>query len=286
MKNIEKIILVVIFCGWLVGIILILGQGSEVSILAPKGEIAEKQKDLLIFASALSLIIILPVFALIFSIAWRYREGNKKAKYRPEWDGSRLLESIWWGVPFALIVVLSVVTFKSSHELDPFRPLEAEAKPLTIQVIALDWKWLFIYPEENIASINYIQFPAGTPVNFQITGEGAMNSFWIPHLGGQIYAMAGMSTQIHLKADEPGKFRGSSANISGEGFSDMNFIAEAGTMSDFDAWVEAVRKSQNTLTNDEYQKLSEPTIDHPTAYYSSVQHGLYRDVILKFLLPS
>ncbi|MBW3569166.1 ubiquinol oxidase subunit II [Candidatus Parcubacteria bacterium] len=286
MKNIEKIIMVVIFCFWLFGLILILSQGSEVSILDPKGQVAAKEKNLLIFASGLSLIIILPVFALIFGIAWRYREGNDKAKYKPDWDHSRLLESIWWGVPFALIVILSIVTYKSSHELDPFKPLEAETKPLTIQVIAMDWKWLFIYPEQNIATVNYVKFPAGTPVNFQLTGDGAMNSFWIPQLGGQIYAMAGMSTQINLLADEPGDFRGSSANISGRGFSDMTFIASAGSNSDFEAWVGAVKKSQKNLSENEYKKLAEPTVDHPPTYYSSVQEGLYKEVILSFLLPS
>lgn len=286
MKSIEKIILVVIFCGWLVGLILILSQGAESSILAPKGQIAEKQKNLLVFASALSLIIILPVFALIFGIAWRYRESNKKAKYKPDWDHSRVLESIWWGVPIVLIAVLSVVTFKSSHELDPFKPIEAEAKPMTIQVVALDWKWLFIYPEQNIATVNYVKMPVGQPVNFQLTGNGAMNSFWIPSLGGQIYAMAGMSTQINLQADEAGNFRGSSANISGRGFADMDFTASAGQQPDFDKWVKAVKSSQKALGPEEYQKLAQPSIDHPPAYYSSVEPGLYRDVILSFLLPS
>lgn len=285
-KTIEKIILIVIFCAGLLGLIVILSQGAQSNILAPKGLIAEKERNLLVFASALSLLVILPVFALIIGISWRYRETNKRAKYTPNWDGSRTLESIWWGVPLVLIMVLSVVTFNSSHDLDPFKPIEAKTQPLTIQVIALDWKWLFIYPEQDIATVNYVKMPVDRPVNFQLTGDGAMNSFWIPSLGGQIYAMAGMATQINLQATEPGEYRGSSANISGRGFAKMNFTASAGSDLEFNDWVSAVKKSDKTLSADVFKKLSEPTIDHPVTYYSSTKTDLFHDQLNKFLLPS
>ncbi len=239
----------------------------------------------MIFASLLSLVVVIPVFGLTFWIAWKYRASNTRARYRPDWDGSRVLEAIWWLVPLVLIMVLSVVTWKSSHDLDPFRPLSSNVKPLTVQVVALDWKWLFIYPEQHIASVNYLQFPVGTPLNFQITADAPMNSFWIPKLGGQIYAMAGMSTELHLMADTPGTFPGSSANISGRGFAGMTFEAKASSGAEFRDWVNMIKRSPRTLDESTYRVLAKPSENNPHAYYTANDHNLYDKVVLQYMSP-
>lgn len=264
--------------------VTLLFAGNNVPVLNPKGEIADKQLNLLIFASLLSLIVVIPVFVMTFFIVWKYREGNKsKKKYQPNWDSNKWIELIWWGIPIILITILSVVTWKSSHELDPFKPIDAEAKPLTIQAVALEWKWLFIYPEQGVATVNYVQFPVDRPLNFQITADAPMNALWIPNLGGQMYAMNGMSTQLNLIADEAGDYRGLSSNISGRGFADMNFTARASSDAEFDEWVKAAKISPRNLDLNEYNKLSEPN-DQPVepAYYVLKDRELYNKIIDKF----
>ena len=181
----------------------------------------------MIFAALLSLVVVIPVFAMTIYIVWRYRESNQKAKYSPDWDHNSKVETIWWLIPTLLIVVLSVVTWNSSHSLDPFKPIKSSVKPLRVQVIALQWKWLFIYPEQGVASTNILELPVDRPINFEVTADAPMNSFWIPQLGGQIYAMAGMSTQLHLMASEAGTYAGASANLSGKGFAKMKFDTKA-----------------------------------------------------------
>jgi cytochrome o ubiquinol oxidase subunit 2 len=267
------------------GVIALLVSGNSVPVLEPKGFIADKERDLIIMATLLSLIVVLPVFVLTALIAWKYRAGNKKAKYKPERDGSRLLESIWWGVPLVLIIILSVIIYRSSHQLDPFQPIQSEVKPLTIQVIALQWKWLFIYPEQQIATVNFVQFPEDRPVNFDITADAPMNSFWIPSLGGQVYAMSGMSTSLHLMADNPGDYRGSSANISGKGFADMNFTARVSTESEFDLWVESVKMRAQTLNMNEYHRLAKPDSVAEPIYYGESEPGLYRTILEDYMKP-
>lgn len=265
------------------GVLVWLVLGTNVAVLEPAGSIAERQRGLIIFASLLSLIVIVPVFTLTFYIAWKYRASNKKAKYRPDWDHHTGIELLWWAIPLALITVLSVVTWKTSHELDPFKPLDSDKKPLTVQVVALQWKWLFIYPEQNIASVNLVQFPEDRPVNFRITSDAPMNSFWIPQLGGQIYAMSGMSTKLHLIAEEPGTYRGSSANISGEGFSDMVFSAKATSEAEFEEWVRTVKDSPDQLDVSAYGELAEPGTPDKILYYGSVERGLYDKVVESYM---
>jgi cytochrome o ubiquinol oxidase subunit 2 len=259
--------------------------GSSVPLLQPRGTIAEQQRNLIIFATLLSLIVILPVFVLTFYIAWKYRAGNKKARYMPDWDRNKKLEFTWWAVPCAIILVLAVIAWQTSHSLDPFRAIKSDKKSLVVQVIALQWKWLFIYPEQRIAAVNYTQFPKDTPVRFEITADAPMNSFWIPSLGGQIYAMAGMKTQLHLMADRTGTYQGSSANISGEGFSGMKFKAVASTEANFERWVAQVKQAPKVLTIDEYNKLAAPSKNNKVAYYTS-DGGLHDTVIMKYMRPS
>ena len=267
-------------------VVLLLSQlvrGKDVALLQPAGTIAAQQKDLIVFASVLSLFVIVPVFVLLGFILWRYRDGNVKAKYRPNWDSNRTLESIWWGLPMIIILILAVVTWKTSHSLDPFRALDSKTKPLTVQVVALQWKWLFIYPEQNIATVNYLQIPEDTPINFKITADAPMNSFWISKLGGQIYAMTGMETKLHLMADQPGTYRGMSANISGEGFAEMNFEVVSSTRADFDTWVDATRQSPTSLTKDMYAQLTKPNKDQPVVLYASRDLDLYSTVMMKYM---
>jgi cytochrome o ubiquinol oxidase subunit 2 len=222
---------------------------------------------------------------MLFLFAWKYREGNEHAKYSPNFDSSRKLESIWWGVPFAIIFVLSIITWSSSHDLDPFKPLSAAGKPVNVQVVALQWKWLFIYPDYNIASVNFLQTPTNTPVNFEITSDAPMNSFWIPQLGGQVYAMSGMTTHLHLMAGRGGDYSGKSANISGKGFAGMTFTARASSQSDFNVWVARVSQKNNNLTLETYNELAKPSENNPTAYYSSVDKTLYDTVVSKYMAP-
>lgn len=258
---------------------------SDIAVLNPKGLIAEKERRLLVIATFLMLIVVIPVFLLTFAIAWKYREDNHKSKYDPKWDHSWLAETIWWGIPCIIMAVLGVVTWKGCHELDPWRPLTSPVSPIHIQAVSLRWKWLFIYPEQGIATVNFVQFPVNTPVNFEITSDAPMNSFWIPQLGGQIYAMAGMRSKLHLIADTADEFRGSSANISGRGFSGMTFTAKSSSQDEFDAWVDSVRSSPLHLTLGEYSNLTKPTEYQPVSYYLLKQADLFEQILMKYMAP-
>lgn len=282
----QKAVLTLLIVGILVALVLLFLHRNSITILNPQGEIANKQRDLMVFTFLLGMIIVIPVFAMTFYIAWKYRAGNKKATYRPDWDHSKAAETVWWGVPILLILILSVVTWKSSHDLDPYKALASSAKPVEIQAVALEWKWLFIYPEQNIATVNYLQIPEKRPINFKITADAPMNSFWIPKLGGQVYAMAGMETKLHLMADETGVFRGSSSNISGKGFAGMNFEVRASSEKDFNAWVKTVKQSSHKLGPEEYAELEKPSENHKVTLYRSRQAALYDNIMMKYMMPS
>lgn len=258
-------------------------KDTNVAVLNSKGVIADKQRSLMIFTVLLSLLVVIPVFIMTFYISWKYRASNVKAKYTPDWDGSRNAESIWWGIPLLLIAVLAVVTWKSTHELDPYKELASSKKPINVQVVALQWKWLFIYPDQDIASVNYLQFPEDTPVNFKITSDAPMNSFWIPQLGGQIYAMAGMESQLHLMANEQGTYDGVSANLSGEGFAGMKFKARASSQTEFDNWVKQSKASGDVLSMEEYSQLVKPSQNNVAVSYSTRDPQLYDRVIGKYM---
>lgn len=257
----------------------------NIDVLDPKGLIAEKQRHLLLVASSLMLVVVIPTFLMFLFFAWKYRE-HKGSKYSPDWDFNFIAEICWWGVPFVIIIILSIITFKTSHSLNPFKPLESDKKPIEIQVVALQWKWLFIYPEYGIATVNYIEFPKDTPVNFEITADAPMNSFWIPQLGGQIYAMPAMRSKLHLMAGELGSYRGVSANISGSGFAGMVFTAKATTDQEFKNWISSVRGSTKSLGMMEYENLVLPTEYVPVSYYRLQKNDLFDAVIMKYKMPS
>ena len=172
-----------------------------------------------------------------------------------------------------------------TYELDPYKPIVSDVKPMKIQVVALQWKWLFIYPEENIATVNYFQFPQKTPIHFEITADAPMNSFWIPRLGGQIYAMPKMKTELYLMADEPGSYNGASANLSGVGFAGMHFIAEASTDETFQEWVKNAKQSSNTLNLEEYNQLAKPSKNNPVTVYQLEEKDLFHEILMKYMLP-
>lgn len=264
---------------------IVLLAGNNFAVLNPKGSIADEQFNLIVFTTLLSLIIIVPVFSLTFYIVWKYRASNKKATYSPEWDTNKYIESAWWLIPTILITVLAVVTWRTTHELDPYRPIVSDKKPVAVQVVALNWKWLFIYPEYNIATVNYMQVPVDRPIDLTLTSDAPMNSFWVPQLGGQIYTMAGMTSQLHLLAEESGTYNGSSANISGKGFAGMKFKVRADTQSAFDDWVTSVKQGGKRLSRGGYERLAHPSENNQVAYYSPVLDGLFQDIVGKYRMP-
>ncbi len=284
MKWARRLIIVAVLAIVVVAGLSYLG-GHNLAVLNPKGLIATQEQRLLIIATLLGLIVVLPVFALTAGIVWRYRASNTRATYQPDWDHNPVLEFIWWGIPCAIIAVLAVITWTSSHQLDPYRPISSNVKPLTVQVVALDWKWLFIYPEQHIATVNFLPLPVNTPINFEITSDAPMNSFWIPQLGGQMYAMPGMSSQLHLLATTPGVYRGSSANISGQGFAGMHFNAQVVGAADFATWVKAAQAAPQRLDWNRYTHLSQPSQNNPLATYQLAAPDLYDTIVMKFMMP-
>ncbi len=270
----------------LVGFVVVLAlllQGHTIDVLQPAGIVADKQKHLIIIATLLAIIVVIPVYALTIGVAWKYRASNKKARYTPDWDHDKLIEGVWWGIPIILIGILSVITWQSSHELDPFRAIKSDKPTQKIQVVALQWKWLFIYPEEKIATVNFVHIPVDRPVDFEITADAPMNSFWIPQLGGQIYAMSGMTTHLHLQASKAGTYQGSSANISGEGFADMRFTTEAESEGDFQEWIEDAKTSKDVLDTTAYKTLAAPSRNNNKTTYVLADEKLFDTVIMKFM---
>nr|WP_277402247.1 ubiquinol oxidase subunit II [Achromobacter insuavis] len=253
--------------------------GCNMEILSPKGDIGAQEKTLLFTATGLMLIVVIPVIIMILTFAWKYRASNTKADYQPKWAHSTAIEVVVWTVPCIIVAILAVITWRSTHALDPYKPLVSEHKPVTIEVVSLDWKWLFIYPEYDIATVNEIAFPVDVPVNFRITSASVMNSFFIPQLGSQIYSMAGMETKLHLNAREPGTYAGISANYSGAGFSGMRFKAIATSQEGFDNWVKEAKASGASLTPAVYQELTKRSERNPVVKYASVPPSMF-DYIL------
>lgn len=285
MKPLLRLFAAIAVAAAIITLFAIVLHGHTIAVLSPKGPVARQELDLILTATILMLLIVLPVFALTAWIAWKYRATNTRAKYTPDWDRNKWLEGAWWALPCLIIGILAVLTWTSTRALDPYKPLSSSTPQMTIQVVALDWKWLFIYPQQNIAAVNFVEFPSQTPVDFQITSDAPMNSFWIPQLGGQIYAMPGMETHMHLLADGPGVYNGSSANISGAGFAGMAFKARSVSNANFNKWVLSVRKSKNMLTQVAYNSLSKPSSNNPVQYYSMTDPNLYDGIMAKFMVP-
>ena len=257
-------------------------SGCKLEVLDSKGVVGAAESSLIATATYAMLLVVVPVILLTLFIAWRYRASNKNATYAPKWAHSTAIEVVVWAIPAVIILYLGILTWKTTHELDPYKPLESNVKPINVEVVALDWKWLFIYPDLGVASVNQLAFPVGTPVNFRITSDSVMNSFFIPQLGSQIYAMAGMQTRLHLMADHAGDYAGISANYSGKGFSDMKFRALAMSDADFDAWIKQVKNAPEALSMDVYAGVARPSEKVAVRYFSTVDPKLFNNIVAKY----
>jgi len=271
--------------------LLVLLAGCDTVVMKPHGDIAMQQSQLMVTATLLMLVIIVPVIALTLFFAWRYRQSNASATYTPDWDHSTRLELLIWGAPLLIIIALGAITWISTHKLDPYRPLEridaqravpAGVKPLVVQVVALDWKWLFIYPEQGIATVNELAAPVDRPIEFRITASTVMNSFYVPALAGQVYAMPGMQTQLHAVINRAGHYEGFSANYSGAGFSDMRFSFLGLADADFDRWLASHREQGGTLSRTAYQQLELPSRREPVRRYARIDPGLYDAIVMRY----
>jgi len=251
-------------------------------VLDPKGPIALAERDLLFDAFYVMMLVIVPIIILTLWFAWKYRATNTEAKYTPTWANSVKLDAITWLIPTVIVIAVAVLLWRSTHRLDPYRPLESKEPPFDVQVVAQDWKWLFIYPEQGIAVVNQLVFPAGRPVSLRITSDTVMNSFYVPQLAGQIYAMAGMQTRLQMLADQPGKFVGRNSQYSGGGYSDQHFEVLAMTPADFEAWVARAKQSGAALDANAYKALAAKSRANPITYYSTVEPKLFDSIIDKF----
>ncbi|QNK03334.1 ubiquinol oxidase subunit II [Dyella telluris] len=281
------------FRGLLVFAVFLLA-GCQTVLMSPSGDLAIQQRNLIITSTVLMLLIIVPVIALTLIFAWHFRASNKKATYDPDWDHSTILELLIWSAPLLIIIALGAITWVSTHKLDPYRPLDrvaanrpmpSDVRPLQVNVVALDWKWLFIYPEQGIATVNELAAPVDRPIQFKITSSTVMNSFFIPALAGQIYAMPGMETQLQAVINKPGEFQGFSANYSGQGFSGMHFLFHGLSEEDFAQWVQKTKSGGSDLSRDAYVKLAQPSENDAVKYYATVEPGLYRAILTHCVDP-
>ncbi len=283
--GVASTVIILTLLGWLLA-----SSASRYDILQPMGDIAMQQRNLLYFALLLCAVVVIPVFAMLVGFAWKYREGGdkhnrKKTAYKPEWAHNTWLEVVWWGIPIIIIAVLAVVTWQTSHSLDPYRPIVSDRKAIKVQVVALQWKWLFIYPELGVATLNQLPVPVGTPVHFTLTADAPMSAFWIPTLGSQIYNMNGMSSQLNLIADHTGDFPGYTTNINGEGYARMKFMVHSRTQAEFDTWVKKAAASPRMMDTAEYEKLVKPETITEERDYMLMDTHLYDTIIDKYMMP-
>ena len=248
-------------------------------VLDPRGPIGESELLILFDATVIMLAVVVPVILLTIGFAWWFRAGNARARRLPNWEYSGRIEMIVWSIPTLVIAFLGGIAWIGTHELDPPRSLESATTPLDVEVVSLDWKWLFIYPTEGIASVNRLVVPAGTPVHFRLTSASVMNSFFVPQLGSQIYTMAGMTTQLNLLANQPGLYRGLSAQFSGDGFSDMRFEVAAIPSDQFAAWLLTAKTAGQVLDLAAYKDLARPSEAVPAMTFSRVASDLFETIL-------
>ena len=263
---------------------------SKLVVLNPAGDVAAQQGDLVVVATVLMLLIIVPVIALTLWFAWRYRQGSRHAEtdYAPDWHHSTKLELVIWAAPLVIIIALGAITWITTHKLDPYRPLDRiseqkalpeNVKPLEVQVVSLDWKWLFVLPEQGIATVNELAAPVDRPIRFTLTSSTTMNAFYVPDLAGMIYTMPGMQTELNAVINQPGVFRGMSSHYSGAGFSGMHFRFHGLSEQDFEQWVARAKAEGQPLTRQAYLALAKPSERHPVERFSSVEDGLFDRVV-------
>ena len=255
------------------------------AVLSPAGPVGEANRIVLLDSLAIMLAIVVPTIAAILAFAFWFRASNTRARYLPEWAYSGRLELIVWSIPALVIFFLGGIAWISSHLLDPAEPLRSKAEPLEVQVVSLDWKWLFIYPQQNVASINYMVVPTGVPLNLRITSASVFNVFFVPRLGTMIYAMYGMTTRLNLQADQPGVYPGLSAHFSGDGFPGMAFDVNTVSAEEFTQWAAATRSSGPVLDEAAYRELLRQSQNVSPYTYRSVQTGLFDDIVEQRLPP-
>jgi cytochrome o ubiquinol oxidase subunit 2 len=254
-------------------------------VLDPLGPVGAGDAKILINATLVMLAIVIPTIALAFWIAWHYRASNRKAEYLPYWSYSGRIEAVVWSIPTLTIMFIGGLIWIGSYKLDPFRPLPSDSPPLEVQVVSLDWKWLFIYPQQHVATVNQLVVPAGTPVRFSITSASVFNVFFVPRLGSMIYAMPGMVSQLHLQADEPAQMWGISAQFSGDGFSDMQFEVRSVPSLDFEAWVASVQGNGPVLDEPAYVRLIQQTQNVPSSTFGAIDPELFHAVATQKIPP-
>lgn len=270
--------------GRLIGLLAMsLFSGCSMALMDPKGAIGIDERSLILISLGVMLLVVVPVICLTLYFAWRYRASNKQATYAPTWAHSTPIEVVVWSIPCLIVLALACLIWKSTHTLDPYRPLDSSVKPVRVQVVAMNWKWLFIYPDYGVATLNHLVIPAGTPISFDITADSLMNSFFIPRLGSQVYAMPGMQTELHLIADSAGTYRGMSAAYSGAGFSDMHFSVDAMLPADFGRWLDDAKQHPQTLDLSTYQSLALPSTKLPSTVFGNVLGPVFESAVVRYM---
>jgi cytochrome o ubiquinol oxidase subunit II len=259
--------------------------GCSQGVLDPKGPIAYAEKMILFDSLGIMLAIVIPTIVATLGVAYWFRSSNTRASHLPDFEYSGRLEMIVWSIPAMTVLLVGGIGWISAHDLDPRKPIASAARPVSVQVVSLDWKWLFIYPEQGIASVNRLVIPAATPISFELTSSGVMNSFFVPQLGSQIYTMARMVTHLQLLADAPGTYSGFSAQFSGSGFADMQFAVEAVPPAQFAQWVTATRGAGPTLDAQSYAELTQPAQSVSPFTYGAVAPDLFRNVVDPDAMP-
>jgi cytochrome o ubiquinol oxidase subunit 2 len=260
-------------------------SGCDWAVLNPKGPIGDANRTILIDSVAIMLAIVIPTILAVLAAAWWYRSSNTRARYLPDFEYSGALELIVWAIPLLTIMLLGGVAWIGAHDLDPAQPIESKEEPLNVQVVSLDWKWLFIYPEQHVASVNRLVIPAGTPIHFTLTSGSVMTAFFVPQLGSMIYTMNRMGTQLHLLADDPGTFRGLATQLSGDGFADMHFEVVAKTGPEFYDWLGQTRATGDELTPERYIELSKQSVVPAPFTFRTVADGLVGKILDQTLPP-
>jgi cytochrome o ubiquinol oxidase subunit 2 len=253
--------------------------GCGEGVLDPRGPISSAERQILFNSLGIMVAIVIPTILATLGVAFWFRASNPHARYLPDFNYSGRLEVLVWSIPLMTVVLVGGVAWVGAHDLDPRKPIASTVKPVTVQVVSLDWKWLFIYPEQGIASVNQLTIPVGVPVSFELTSAGVMNSFFVPQLGSQIYTMAGMATRVQLQADHPGKYRGLSAQFSGDGFADMRFTVDAVPSGNFAQWVDAARSAGPVLDAQAYEELVKPSQAVAPFTYRAVGPRLFTSIL-------
>ena len=261
-------------------------SGCRPAILDPQGPVGAAERTILLNSLAIMLAIVVPTIVAALAFAWHFRAGNTRANYRPDWAYSGRLEALVWGIPALVVIFLGGIAWIGSHDLDPAKPLASRDKPLEVQVVSLDWKWLFLYPDHGVASVNALVVPTGAPVHFSLTSASVLNAFFVPQLGGMIYTMSGMTTQLNLQADISDSYRGLSSHFSGDGFADMAFEVKATSSDDFNAWVKASQASSNALDRARYEELSRQSKNDPPVVFRLADQNLFDAIVMQHIPPA